>query len=245
MVVDRGLNDDKFNSYKGVISLGADTSLQQWGKKVTKQTCSSCGKQKSQEEFPIIPLPLFGFEDKMGKYRWNVCNQCIEPMMQNIMSNYPDIDKYHALYCICAKSGVYYSDYIARKIFNEDLFYPDDTRAADGITRAEYYFRYIALHEPYKHKSFYDSENVCWEPMLMAQGTTNDEDLMSEATKKTRATIISTYHRDPFENESREDRVQMYEDLLTMTTADVGENLPKSRALIEIRTQINCFTNIT
>ena len=81
------------------------------------------------------------------------------------------------------------------------------------------------------NRGFWSSECFSWSEIVSRQKMF---DGFTQEDLKNRAEIMAIYHRDPFAEESIADRPQLYEDLKTMTTDDMAEDLPKQMAAIEI-----------
>lgn len=237
MIIKKHKYDD-VNSAGKEISFSREPSeaFERWATPVNGKglRCWVCTTSRNPDSFPLIPRVYFGFTDAEGRPRSRICKKCLQYLLDDLTEKDPEHNMYCSLYKICAITGVYYDDETAHKIFEEELFYEDGSPVSNRIDRAEIYFRHIMETPQFQNRFFWDSNNLVFSNVLDAQKEQSVIDKMSEQTKKSRTAIITTYHRDPFENEEFNDRVQMYEDLLTMTTPDVGENLPKSRALIEI-----------
>lgn len=128
-------------------------------------------------------------------------------------------------------TNVYYSDKIAHQVFEEDRVYDTGEPVSEHIGYTDLYIRTIANTPSLFDKPFWASDNFVFDDVLKWQTEIGS---LSEEQKKERAAVVVGLHRDPYEDEKIEDRPQMYKDTLTMMTADVAENLPKARAIVEI-----------
>lgn len=142
-----------------------------------------------------------------------------------------------ALYKICALTGVYYDDRVAKQLFEEPVHYWDDNK---GPVPSNYhwvliYFRYIMNDPQLSKRTFFLSDNLAFDESIAFQYSAEGyAERMSEQDQRNRLEVIRQFHRDPFLDDPPEDRSRLYEDLLTMASEDIAEDLPKSRAAIEI-----------
>lgn len=196
-------------------------------------SCRCCGKIKRFSEFPLITkdefLSVSGYK-KEKRIEW--CYNCVNDVMKYYSDLFKDPAK--AWFLVCQRIGYYYDQELVERLLTEDICWEDNQ---EPITAPWYwvYIEEIYSNPKYAGKTFNLSENCGYERFVNFLKTPEAEELkMSENDRKNRATILSIFHYDPFEGEPLEVRVKLYNDLITMTTEEMAEDLPKSRAAIEI-----------
>lgn len=222
--------DSKIEENDGLV--GKLSPMETWNNQNPSFQCACCNNLRKMEWFAYVPNDSFGVTDKEGRRHTVYCQSCAEAMATDLCEKFGG-DKAKAIYAMCAYTGVYYDDVLAKKILRERHIWDDGTE----ITNMHWFTLYTraeSVDERDSLKSFSTSDNLAFEAVLKFQYGSGVVDRLSDKDKANRATVIAAYHRDPFEDEPFEDRPSLYEDLITMGTDDVAEDLPKARAAIEI-----------
>lgn len=214
-----------------------------WTTEAENCYCPACCTARRTEEFPEIPEKADGWMDKSSRRRSFYCYYCLPSMTDSFIELMEDKEgeefykERQALYKICALTGVYYDDRVAKQLFEEPIHYWDDNK---GPIPSNYhwvliYFRYIMNDPQLSKRTFFLSDNLAFDESIAFQYSAEGyAERMSEQDQRNRLEVIRQFHRDPFLDDPPEDRSRLYEDLLTMAGEDIAEDLPKSRAAIEI-----------
>lgn len=198
-----------------------------------KLTCFGCKTFMVGGEFPQISTKeLAGLTDKNKNRHSFLCFPCTIALWEDYKKEYGD--QFKALFKVCSILGIYYNDNFARKLSVEDFYWEDDKTKIENVPWVYHYFIEIARSEEYKDKSFsYGEEfNAAYASFVNNQNSFCVD--LSEKDKKNRSQVISIYHWDPFEKDAPEDKPRLYEDLITISTEGISEDLTKARAAIEI-----------
>lgn len=214
-----------------------------WSTESENGYCPACSCMRKTEEFPETAAKAEGWRDKSGRQRSFFCSYCLPTMADTYVEQMEDREdeEYYrerqALYKICAQTGLYYDDRTARHLFEDECHLWEENK---GVVPANFhwiliYFRYISNDPQLSQKTFFQSDNMAFDSSVKFQYS--DEGVaerLSEQDQRNRLEVIRQFHRDPFQDDPAEDRPRLYEDLLTMATEDIAEDLPKARAAIEI-----------
>lgn len=201
--------------------------------KSTKR-CAWCGIAKNPDCFPMVPDYTFGFTDQEGRPRAMFCRSCLQNVLDTFTEEDPNHDKYKSLYRICAMTNLYYKDSIAHRVCEEQHTYEDGTPISENITWGVLYFRAIMDDPELSKKVFYDSEDLIMADVIKRQREMSPLELMSEEDRRNRLQIMTTFHRDVFENEPIEERKILMGNLVTMIDDSMADDYVRQSAAIEI-----------
>lgn len=225
----KGIEIDKVNRY-----FLTPPKAEPFGKCIKKRanfTCFTCGQPKADSEFFRIPFEEWGFLDEQGRRRVCICPSCIFYMWRHYTEVFDD--QYKAWYRVCNIIGIRYDDVLARKIANEKFIWEETKEPLPKEVPWPYVYVQTLMLD--KEKAFSLTEDFAFDHVLKVQNTSEGHVYkMTEKDKKARMKVMSIYHWDPFEEDPLEDKPRLYEDLLTISTEGIQEDLTKARAAIEI-----------
>lgn len=232
-------------------------------------TCQCCKTSRKFYAFPEVPDSTFGYTQKnltdgrtLTHSRAIYCIFCLNEIGEKFSKD-PGMDKYKALYRICAFTNLYYDDRVAHLVIDDKApVYVDGTPVDPRISWVDRYFRAIKNDPVLSGKNFYTSDNFIYEAVVEHQcdpeeleqrkleeynrltgGISSqkkeskeafEKKYLSEAALENRAQILRMFHYDPFENESITDKEGMYIDLTTMLDDAMADDLVRQKAAIEI-----------
>ena len=204
-----------------------------WDRSRPTATCMICSNNRNLEQFMLAPKKAMGFLDNQGNRRTPFCFHCVEVMYNRFLMEDDEHHRYRALYRLCAMTGHYYSDILAHKIFEEKNFFDTGKEVSEFYPKPLLYVRAVMDDPELSEKTFFDSDNFCYDDVVARQYS-GDEAILTEKDKKNRRAIISIYHYDPFEDVPVAERGRLYEDLVTISDESMATDLVKARASIEI-----------
>ncbi len=228
-------------------------------KYVVRLKCPLCGTTRRSWYFQKVPDNALGYlqapVDKSEEYvrgtkRTMFCLPCLFKMCERFEKEFGG-DKCRALYRICSITDIYFDYDLAKKIINDD----DRILLANTVKKYEEpmdprvcycdaYFRYVERDPELSRKTFWGNSKEAYESTIKYQLADGVVETFEEKDKKTRRAILSVYHYDPFENEDKNDRPRMMEDLLTMTDDSMADDLVRQKAAIEIVRAFNRIEKI-
>ena len=203
--------------------------------------CRCCGTDRRYTEFIRVNSPGNTLEwegmEVLGPektYTTGFCIHCILKLHEEYKKTF-NLSECEALYMICAITGVYYSDEIARETLNDNDLYFDDGVAMDPSTHwIDRYFRKLSENPELFKRDFWKSDNVQFKSVMAVQSKIDPTIGMSDEDKDNYNTIWSTYHYDPFEMDDPKDKSRLMADLVTMIDDAMKDDLVRMRAALEI-----------
>lgn len=209
--------------------------------KFGRKRCPLCGENRKTEYYPEIPGGIYddNVEHPEVHGKSPFCSFCLNEYVEHLKkmegNNFT-----RAIYMLCALTGVYFDYNLALKIqMDTDKKYDSGVDVPDDAGEADLYMRMAMQSHP--DKTFFASSNYMCDVVIKGQEAEEKGEPAPDVEKypdelyiKNRNTVITNFHRDPFADEPIEDRRQLYEDAITMITSDIGENLPKARAVLEV-----------
>lgn len=220
-----------------------DHPLGAWEAQRAMMTCLGCSTPYKEEAFLKVPPTALGYMGENGTKRMFLCRSCLEGLAKKFVEEDPNQNPYRALYKLCAFTGVYYDNMLAHQVIEGPNTWEDGTPVSPFIHWSVLYCRAVMADNKLKTKGFYDSDNFDYDVAMGIRKVVETNEL-SEHDKQNRASIIAIYHYDPFEDEAITDRSKMYEDLMTLASDDIAEDLVKQKAALEIVRSFNRINKI-
>ena len=225
---------------------------ERWRNSTDQFTCCLCSKRKLRLSlFWATPDKAFATTTPGASAgRALFCKECTNVLYDTFKDDESTHDPFKALYRLCAILGVYYSDALAREIYESPLIDKRDFVNA--------YMEKLQGDPELRMRVFWYSDDVDYEMLVARQMgkklvVANEEGEpvgdanaplvnlpstevvgLSDKDKRNRRAVIACFHYDPLANEPIEDRPKLYEDLLTMIEEGMENDLVRQRAALEI-----------
>lgn len=220
-----------------------DKPLGAWDTPRPMMTCLGCSTPQKDDSFVKVPQAALGYKGENGTKRAFLCKNCMEALVKQFIEQDKTHSPYHALYRLCSFTGIYYDNKLAHRVIEGPNTWEDGSPVSPFIHWSLLYCRAVMADPVLKLKGFYESDNFDFAAMIEHRKVEETQSL-SEHDRQNRASVVAIYHYDPFEDEAVSDRAKMYEDLMTLASDDLGEDLVKQKAALEIVRSFNRINKI-
>lgn len=218
-----------------------------WEAKRDMMTCLGCSTPQKSDNFIKLPQGATGYLSATGSRRAFLCKPCMEALVKKFVEQDEQHSPYRALYRLCAFMGIYYDDVLAHQVVEGPNTWEDGQPVSKYIHWSLLYCRAATADPKISKMDFYNSDNFDFDGVVnhkKRESTQEEEAILSERDKQNRASIVAIYHYDPFEDEPVSERGKMYEDLITLASDDLTEDLVKQKAALEIVRSFNRINKI-